>query len=280
MMLRARGIEFTFPRPAILMGIVNVTPDSFSDGGAYLDPAAAVEHGVRLAAQGAEILDIGGESSRPGASPVSEAEEKARVVPVIRSLAERVRIPLSIDTTKPGVAETAIKAGASIVNDIGANRADERMWKIVAETGAGYVCMHAQGTPQTMQEHPRYQDVVGEVGEFFSERIERLRDCGVSPDGIIVDPGIGFGKTLEHNLSLLGALQVFARHGRPVLVGISRKSFIGTLLGTELAARLPAALACASLAVEAGVQIIRAHDVRETLQAVRMVEAIKARRKT
>jgi dihydropteroate synthase len=279
MLLRARQYEFVFPRPAMVVGIVNVTPDSFSDGGRYLDAKAAVEHGLRLVGEGAEIIDLGGESTRPRAIPVDEAEELRRVVPVIRELAGLIRVPISIDTMKPGVARAALDAGASIVNDVAANREDDTMWRVVAETKAGYICMHMQGVPQTMQMNPSYSDVVEEVEKFFSERIVRLNDCGVSSEQIVLDTGIGFGKTAGHNLQLLGGLRKFTKLERPLLLGVSRKSFIGKLFGTELAARLPAALACASLAVEAGVQIIRAHEVAETVQALRMTEAILANRK-
>jgi dihydropteroate synthase len=279
MILRAGQFEFAFPRPALVMGIVNVTPDSFFDGGRFLDAPAAVAHALQLVEQGAGILDIGGESTRPGASPVSEAEELRRVMPVIEQLADRVNVPISIDTIKPSVARAALAAGASIVNDVAANRDDTGVWEAVAEARAGYVCTHMQGTPQTMQVKPAYTDVVREVGEFFSERIRRLNDCGVGREQIILDPGIGFGKTVEHNLQLLGAARNFAQAERPLLVGVSRKSFIGKLLGAELSARLPAALACACMAVAAGVQIVRAHDVAETVQAIRMTEAILAKRK-
>jgi dihydropteroate synthase len=233
---------------------------------------------LQLVEQGAEIIDIGGESTRPGALPVSEAEELRRVMPAIEQLAGQVKVPISIDTVKPGVARAALTAGASIVNDVAANREDPALWRFVAEARAGYVCLHMQGTPQTMQAKPAYTDVVREVGEFFSERIRRLSDCGVGREQIIVDPGIGFGKTVEHNLQLLGAARNFTTLERPLLVGVSRKSFIGKLLGAELSARLPAALACACMAVAAGVQIIRAHDVAETVQAIRMTEAILATR--
>ena len=279
MILRARQFEFAFPRPALVMGIVNVTPDSFSDGGHYLDPPAAVAHALRLVEQGAEIIDVGGESTRPGALPVSELEELRRVMPVLEQLAGRLKVPISIDTNKPGVAQKALAAGASIVNDVAANRENKTLWEIVAETGAGYVCLHAQGIPRSMQVNPAYADVVREVEEFFSKRIAQLSYCGVKLDQIILDPGIGFGKTVEHNLQLLGAAGSFAGLERPLLVGVSRKSFIGKLLGAELASRLPAGLACACLAVCAGVQIVRAHDVAETVQAIRMTEAILANRR-
>ena len=276
MILRAGQFEFAFPRPALVMGIVNVTPDSFFDGGRFLNTEAAVDHALQLVEQGAEIIDVGGESTRPGALPVAEPEELRRVMPVIEQLAGRVKVPISVDTVKLGVARAALAAGASIVNDVAANREDDSLWRLVAETRAGYVCMHMQGTPQTMQASPAYTDVVGEVRDFFAERIRRMNDCGVGRDQIMLDPGIGFGKTVKHNLQLLGAMGSFASLERPLLLGVSRKSFIGTLLGAELAARLPGALACACLAVAAGVQIIRAHDVAETVQAIRMTEAILA----
>jgi dihydropteroate synthase len=279
MLLRARNFEFTFPRPALVMGIVNVTPDSFSDGGQFLEAKAAVTHALELVEQGAEIIDVGGESTRPGAAPVSEAEELRRVMPVIEELAGRTKAILSIDTMKPEVARAALRAGASIVNDVAANRTDPAMWRVVAEARAGYVCVHMLGTPQSMQANPAYGNVAREVRNFFVERTERLSDCGVSWEQIILDPGIGFGKTPEHNLELLAALRSFASLERPLLLGVSRKSFLGKTLGpTEPSGRLPAALACACLAVESGVQIIRAHDVRETLQAVRMTEAILAKK--
>ena len=260
------------------MGIINVTPDSFSDGGQFLEPERAVARACELEAQGAEIIDIGGESTRPGAQPVSEAEELRRVLPVLERLRGQLRVPVSIDTMKLEVARAALAAGASIVNDVGANRTDAAMWSLVAQTGAGYVCMHMQGNPQTMQAHPVYTNVVREVGQFFAGRLEQLSHCGVRREQIILDPGIGFGKTVEHNLRLLGAVRHFTELGRPVLIGVSRKSFMGKLLGVELSERLPAALACACAAVAAGIQIIRVHDVAETVQAIRMTEAILAKR--
>ncbi len=279
MILRARQFEFTFPRPALVMGIVNVTPDSFSDGGRFLDPSAAVAHALRLVEEGAGIIDVGGESTRPGAAPVSEGEELRRVMPVLERLAGRLEVPISIDTAKPSVAREALAAGASIVNDVGANREDPALWQVVAEACAGYVCMHMKGTPRTMQTNPIYTDVVREVAEFFAECIRRLSGCGVGQDQIILDPGIGFGKTAKHNLQLLGAVREFTSLERPLLLGVSRKSFIGKLMNADLPARLPAALACACLAVSFGAQIIRAHDVAETVQAIRMTEAILAKRR-
>ncbi|MBC8097436.1 MAG: dihydropteroate synthase [Akkermansiaceae bacterium] len=261
------------------MGIVNVTPDSFSDGGQFLNTDAAVAHGLKLIEQGADILDIGGESTRPNAVPVEEAEELRRVLPVIERLAGEIKIPISIDTLKPGVAQAALKAGASIINDVAANREDETMWHVVAGSGAAYVCMHMQGTPQTMQANPVYDDVVREVADFFAGRLQRLNRCGVKNDQVIFDVGIGFGKTLEHNLQLLAALRSFGKLERPLMLGVSRKSFIAKLLGAKMSERSPASLACACLAVESGVQIIRTHEVAETVQAIRMTEAILAVRK-
>jgi len=279
MLLRCRHFEFRFPRPALVMGIVNVTPDSFSDGGQFCDVDAAVSHGLDLVQEGAEILDIGGESTRPGALPVSEAEELRRVIPVIAGLAARTKVPLSIDTMKPAVAQAALAAGASIVNDVAANRSDDLMGRVVAETGAGYVAMHMQGLPQTMQAQPAYADVTRDVADFFRERMQRLNAVGVVAEQVIFDVGIGFGKTLEHNLQLLAALRSFTTLGRPLLLGVSRKSFIGALSGATVAKRLPGSLACTCLAIEAGVQIIRTHDVAETVQAVRLTEAILERQK-
>ncbi|MGA3283103.1 MAG: dihydropteroate synthase [Verrucomicrobiota bacterium] len=279
MIFRARQFEFAFPRPTLVMGVINVTPDSFSDGGKYLNPEAAIAHALELVGQGADILDIGGESTRPGAEPVREAEELHRVIPVIGKLAAKVKIPLSIDTMKPAVARDAMQAGASIINDVAANREADAMWKIAAGFRAGYICMHAQGTPQTMQKNPVYADVVREVGEFFGERLEKLNTCGVAADQVVLDVGIGFGKTLEHNLQLLANLESFTKWQRPLLLGVSRKSFIERLLGGKLNERLPASLACASLAIAGGVQIIRTHDVAETVQAARMTEAVLARKR-
>ena len=276
MIFRAQHFEWTFPRPALVMGIVNVTPDSFYDGGKYLDPAAAVAHGLALAAQGAEILDVGGDSSRPGSLPAPEAVELARVIPVIEALAAQTKVPLSIDTTKPGVARAALAAGADIVNDVAGHLNQEALWRVVAESGAGYVCMHSPGEPATMQTAPFYQDVVADVAAFFAARLAQLDRAGIAAGQVLLDPGIGFGKTLEHNLQLLAGLAEFAHFKRPLLLGVSRKSFLGQLLGVDIKQRLPASLACASMAVTAGVQIIRTHDVAETVQAVRLTEAVLA----
>jgi dihydropteroate synthase len=280
MIFSARQFEFVFPRPALVMGVVNVTPDSFSDGGKFMNADAAVAHALKLVSQGADILDIGGESTRPGAAPVSDAEELRRVVPVIEKLAAQVKIPVSIDTTKPTVARAALAAGASIINDVSANRDHEALWTVAADFQAGYVCMHARGGPATMQENPVYADVIREVGEFFQEQLANLLNrAGIAPEQVVLDVGIGFGKTLEHNLELLANLRSFTKLQRPLLLGVSRKSFIGKLLGAKANERLPASLACATLAVASGVQIIRTHDAAETVQAVRMTGELLAREK-
>jgi dihydropteroate synthase len=271
---RARQFEIIFPRPALVMGIVNVTPDSFSDGGKFFDPTKAVAHALKLIDEGAEILDIGGESTRPNAKPVSEKEELRRVLPVIKKLAAKInskRILISIDTMKPAVARAALQAGASIVNDVAANRQDEKMLEIVSEFRAGYICMHA---PPTLHKIENPKNIVRAVHKFFSERLKKLRRAGILPEQIIFDPGIGFGKTLEQNLQLLAELRSFTTLHRPLLIGVSRKSFIAKLLGADLENRLPASLAGATLAIVAGAKIIRAHDVAETVQAVRLAEAV------
>ena len=270
----ARQHRWTFPRPSMVMGILNVTPDSFSDGGRFLDAGKAVARGEAMIAEGAELIDVGGESTRPGAAPVDEAEELRRVIPVVKALASRTGAVISIDTRKVGVARAALDAGASIVNDIEAQRTDPELWRAVATAGAGYVSMHMQGSPQTMQADPRYQDVVGEVTGFFRERLLRLEACGVRPEQVLLDPGIGFGKTLDHNLALIRGLGVISTLGRPILLGVSRKSFIGRLFGAEPDDRLGASLACALWAAGSGAGMFRVHDVAETVQALRMREIL------
>jgi len=257
------------------MGIVNVTPDSFSDGGRFLETKAAVDHALRLAEEGADLLDIGGESTRPGAEPVTEAEEKRRVLPVIEALARQLHLPLSIDTMKPGVARDALSAGATIVNDVGAARTTPSpMTDVVAANQAGYICMHMQGTPRTMQSQPTYTNVLTDIYQFFSSRLANLQTSGVNPEQVVLDVGIGFGKTLDHNLQLLAGLERFKRLERPMLVGASRKSFIGKLFGAEVQDRLAGSIACACWAALHGAQLVRVHDVAETVQAIRLTEAI------
>jgi len=280
MIFCARQFKFVFPRPALIMGILNVTPDSFSDGGKFLDVEAAVRHAVKLVAEGAEILDIGGESTRPGAAPVSEAEELRRVVPVIKRLSVELKkrkarqAAISIDTMKPAVARAALEAGATIVNDVAAAVNGREMWQVVCDYRAGYVVMHAPAGLH--KKHSGSQEIVDTVNAFFLERLNALTAFGVTPEQIIFDPGIGFGKNLEQNLRIIAHLGSFLRLRRPLLLGVSRKSFIQKLFGSGVNERLPASLACAILGIESGVAIIRAHDVAETVQAVRMAEAVLA----
>jgi dihydropteroate synthase len=255
--------------PFRLMGVVNVTPNSFSDGGLFLDADAAVAHGRELAAQGADILDIGGESTRPGAEPVAESEELRRVLPVIEGLATGTDTQISIDTSKAVVARAALAAGASMVNDVSALRADPEMAAVVAEGGAQCCLMHMQGEPRTMQRDPRYEDVVDDVKAFLEERLAFAVRAGVAEQRILLDPGIGFGKTLTHNLELLARLEELTTLGRPLVVGTSRKSFLGRILadaqGSEepvpVAQRLPGTLATSVMAYERGATVLRVHDV-------------------
>jgi dihydropteroate synthase len=274
--LLIRGRRLVLGRRAWLMGVLNVTPDSFSDGGAYADPARAAARGLELAAEGAEIVDIGGESTRPGSAPVSEAEETARVLPVLRALRPQTQALLSVDTTKAAVARAALDAGADIVNDTSALRADPAMAGVVAGAGAGLVLMHMQGTPLTMQDSPHYDDLMGEILGFLEDRIRAAAGAGIPAERLIVDPGIGFGKTLEHNLEILRGLEAFRPLGRPLLVGVSRKSFLGRITGEPPAARLEATIAAAVLSVERGADILRVHDVGPVARAVRTAEAVLA----
>ncbi len=258
----------------LIMGILNVTPDSFSDGGQFLDSVRAVEHGLQMAAQGAAIIDIGGESTRPGSQPVPAAEQMRRVVPVIKALAEQVSVPLSIDTHDVEVARAALDAGASILNDITA-LSDERMGELAAERQAPVVLMHMRRTPATMQIEPHYDDVVTEVREFLVARAERARDFGIPKERVFIDPGIGFGKTVQHNLLLLKHLDRFVAAGYRVLVGASRKRFLGTLTGKRNPAdRVFGTAATVALCVAAGVSVVRVHDVAEMLDVVKVADAI------
>ncbi len=256
----------------LVMGILNVTPDSFSDGGQHFDLASAVARARQMASEGADIIDIGGESTRPGAPGVSADEETRRVVPVIEQISD---LPVSVDTTKAIVAERALAAGARIVNDISALQSDAGMLPVVRNSGAGVVLMHRQGTPVTMQNNPRYADVVQEVCKFLAERMEFAVTGGVKKTQIAVDPGIGFGKTVEHNRQLLAGLEQFSVLGCPILVGASRKSFIGQLLNRPAHDRLPGSLAVAAWAVLHGAKILRVHDVVETVDVVRMLAALQ-----
>jgi len=255
-----------------LMGVVNVTPDSFSDGGLFLDAEAAVARGRELAEQGAEILDLGGESTRPGAVEVSAEEELARVEPVVAGLAGVATV--SIDTSKAAVAEAALAAGASIVNDVTALRRDPEIGALCAERGAGLILMHMQGEPRTMQANPVYGDVVADVKAFLAERLEVAAGMGVAEESIWLDPGIGFGKTLEHNLELLRRLGELRELGRPLVVGTSRKSFLGKIDGSDVGDRIGGTIASSVLAAAEGADVLRVHDVAETAQAMKMAGAI------
>lgn len=269
-----RGVIDLRQRTAIA-GILNVTPDSFADGGRFLDPERAIARGVELAESGADLIDIGGESTRPGALPLPAEEEMRRVLPVIRGLRRLVSIPLSIDTYKAQVARAALDEGVDVVNDISALRFDPEMVSLVARERVPVVLMHMQGTPRTMQQDPRYEDVLREVREFLERRIQFALEGGVELGQIIIDPGVGFGKNLEHNLALLRGLSAFSSLGRPLLVGPSRKTFIGRILGVGPAERLEGTIAAAVASVLSGANIIRVHDVREVARAVRVADALR-----
>lgn len=257
------------------MGIINVTPDSFYDGGRRLDSDRAIADGLGLIEGGADIIDVGGESTRPGARAVSAEEERERVLPVIRGLRKVAKIPISIDTYKARVAREALDEGADIINDISALRFDAEMVALAAAEKVPVVLMHMLGTPRTMQIEPRYDDVLREVIDFLAERIQFAAQSGIERQNIIVDPGIGFGKTLDHNLTLLRGLPAFAALGQPLLVGASRKAFIGRILGTEPDQRLEGSLAAAVAAAIGGADMVRVHDVRETYRAIRVADAVR-----
>ena len=259
------------------MGILNVTPDSFSDGGNYLDPTAALAHGLTMLAEGAAILDIGGESTRPGADAVGEQEELRRILPVIDGLLARAPDCLiSVDTSKAAVARAALEHGAAIVNDVTALRGDAAMVGVIAASGAGVVLMHMQGTPRTMQLQPHYEDVVAEVREFFVARARLAETAGIAPACLAFDPGIGFGKTVEHNLTLLRGLEMLALDGCPLVLGVSRKSFLSKVAGTTtLPARLWPTVALTALLREKGARVLRVHDVQPNVAAMRVAESLR-----
>jgi dihydropteroate synthase len=261
----------------LIMGVLNVTPDSFSDGGHYLALETAVDHGLNMADAGADIIDVGGESTRPGADSVPAQQELNRVLPVIHALRERIDKPISIDTSKSEVADAAIDAGASIVNDVTGGRGDGEMLQLIANRGVGFIVMHMQGTPKTMQIAPRYDDVVSEVGDFFRQQYVRAIECGVDPMAIAFDPGIGFGKTLSHNLALLGNLAQLEVHNRPLVVGVSRKAFLARIAGSsQLNSRVGATAALTAILWTRGARVFRVHDVRENVAALRAAEAVLA----
>ena len=273
--LATRHGQLDFTHRTLVMGILNLTPDSFYAGSRRPDPAQAVVDGIAMVAGGAEIIDVGGESTRPGAQPVSEEEELGRVLPVVRGLRREIGAPISIDTYKSNIARAALEAGADIVNDISALRFDPAMVSLIATEKVPVVLMHMQGTPRTMQHEPHYDDVTREVRDFLAAQLYEAMDGGVAPESIILDPGIGFGKTIEHNLQLLRGLPAVAALGQPLLVGVSRKAFIGRILGLEADHRLEGSLAAAVAAVSAGANIVRVHDVAETCKAIRVADAIR-----
>jgi dihydropteroate synthase len=259
----------------MIMGVLNVTPDSFSDGGDFFSTDQAVAHGAQMAAEGARIIDIGGESARPGSEPISLEEELGRVIPVIEQLRGKIEGFISIDTSKSEVARSALEAGATIVNDVTGGRGDERMLPLVAQKNAALIVMHMQGEPKTMQIAPTYDHVVEEVAIFFRQQYARAIECGVDPMAIALDPGIGFGKTLDHNLDLLGNLHRLRIEDRPIVIGVSRKGFLGKLTGAKRPdERLAATVALTSLLYSRGARIFRVHDVKENVDALRVTEAV------
>lgn len=268
-----RTQTLTIQRVPLIMGIVNVTPDSFSDGGKFADTSRATQHALELAQHGAAILDIGGESTRPYSTSVKVTEEIKRVVPVIEAVARQTNVPISIDTSKAAVAQAAIDAGAEIINDVTGLTGDPDMIKVAKETGAGICAMHMQGTPQTMQDNPEYDDVVGEILEYLRLRKEHLMDSGIEQEKICLDPGIGFGKTHAHNLELLARCQEFHQLQCPILVGHSRKGFIGHILEDKTADRDSGTLAITLMLAQKKIQIIRVHEVQETIRAIQVFEA-------
>ena len=269
---------FNVSRQGLIMGVLNVTPDSFSDGGNFATPEKAIEHGVKMASEGADIIDVGGESTRPGAEPIAAEGELRRVLPVIGKLRAKIDVPISIDTSKSEVARAAIQAGASVVNDVTGGRGDKEMLPLIAETDSALIIMHMQGTPQTMQNQPRYADVVSEIADFFRQQYACAIGLSIDPMAIAFDPGIGFGKTLEHNLEVLAQLERLRTHDRPLVVGVSRKSFLGKLVNSrEIGDRLAPDVALSSLLRARGADVFRVHDVKENVSALRVTEAILGR---
>lgn len=272
--LEVKGRGFALGPRTWIMGIINVTPDSFSDGGAYPEKEKAIERGLEMIEEGADVIDVGGESTRPGARPVSEDEEMGRILPVVRGLRKSAAVLLSVDTMKATVAEAALEAGADIINDVSAFRFDPRMAGVISRQGAAVVLMHMKGTPETMQSDPRYADLFDEIGWFLKDRIEEARSAGIGRGRIIVDPGIGFGKSPEDNLALIDNLGFLEELGCPILVGASRKSFIGKALGLPVTERLEGSIAAGVLSIARGAHILRVHDVRAMRRAADMADAI------
>jgi dihydropteroate synthase len=271
---------FNVSRRGLIMGVLNVTPDSFSDGGKFFALEKAIEHGLRMAAEGADIIDVGGESTRPGAGPVPAAEELRRVIPVVEKLRAKIDVPISIDTSKSDVAHAAIQAGASIVNDVTGGRGDKGMLPLIAETKSAFIILHMKGIPQTMQIQPRYEDVVSEIADFFRQQYACAIGYNIDPMLIAFDPGIGFGKTLDHNLELLAQFERLRLDDRPLVVGVSRKSFLAKLIDSpEMSDRLAPAVALTSFLRARGADVLRVHDVKENVSALRVTEAVLGKMK-
>lgn len=273
---KLRTVTLEFGKTPTLMGIVNVTPDSFSDGGQFFDPARAIRHGLSLVNEGAAILDVGGESTRPYSTPVDEDEERRRIVPVVKALVRESGVPISIDTSKASVAKAALDLGAEIINDVTGLEGDERMPQVALENEAGVCAMHMQGTPQTMQDDPRYDDIVGEIFLYLRARKEALTRLGILAERICLDPGIGFGKTHEHNLTLVANCDRFHDLGVPILAGYSRKGFIGKVLGDKATDRIYGNLGVAAALMNHGIQILRVHDVKATKEMLALYSACGA----
>ena len=271
----ARDIRFSLSTNVLIMGVLNVTPDSFSDGGHYLEPSKAKDQVSRMVEEGADIIDIGGESTRPGAEIIDEKEEMKRLKPVFQAVGSCCQVPLSVDTRKAAVAQLALDFGAVMVNDISALRHDPRMGPVVAEANAGLILMHMQGGPQTMQKVPSYQDVVGEIKHFLMDRLCKAMGYGISSECILLDPGIGFGKNLSHNLSIMRQLRQFVDLGRPLMIGVSKKSFIGQIIEKPVESRCMGTAAAVTAAILQGVQVIRVHDVGLMRDVVKMAQALR-----
>jgi dihydropteroate synthase len=273
--IRCREKRLFVGSKALIMGVLNVTPDSFSDGGQWLNPEIAIERAQQMIAEGADIIDIGGESTRPGASYVEEDEEITRIAPILTVLRKLTNVPLSIDTRKAVVARVALDLGADIINDVSALQDDPGMAQLIEESGAGVVLMHRQGNSMTMQKSPQYEDIVGEIKAFLSERVSMAQSMGISADHIIVDPGIGFGKTLNHNLEILRNIGEFLPLGQPIMIGVSRKAFIGTLTGKPVGEREMGNSAAVAVAVWLGAHIVRVHDVGAMHDVIRVAQALR-----
>ncbi len=275
--LRCRRFSLNLTARTQIMGVLNVTPDSFSDGGLYLDPGRAVDHAHRMVEEGADLIDVGGESTRPGAEPVSGEEELRRILPLLGPLVDKLPVPISVDTYKADVAAAALAEGVDLINDISGLSLDPRMASVVAKAGAGLVLTHIRGTPQTMQADPQYTDLLGEIRGYLRERVILAEAHGVHPEAIVVDPGIGFGKRVEHNLLLLRCLPELQVVGKPILIGPSRKAFIGKVLDLPMEERLEGTAATVAVAIWQGAHILRVHDVQAMVRVARMTDAIRKR---